>query len=55
MRKKLLSLGFALAALVAASAFTPASAATKSCPSGTYELTCANFTVCCHIGALCHC
>jgi hypothetical protein len=55
MRKKLLSLGFALAALAAASAFAPASAATKSCPSGTYEFTCGNFTVCCHVGALCHC
>jgi hypothetical protein len=53
MRKKLVSLGFALAALVAASTFTPASA--KTCPSGTYEFHCANFTVCCPIGALCHC
>ncbi len=55
MRKKLVLLGFALAALVAASTNATASAATKSCPSGTYEFTCGGFTVCCHIGALCHC
>jgi hypothetical protein len=53
MRKKLLSLGFALAALVAASAFTPASA--KTCPAGTYEFQCGSVTVCCHFGALCYC
>ncbi len=51
MRKKLLSLGFALAALAAAS--TTASA--KTCPSGTYEFQCGSITVCCHVGALCYC
>jgi len=56
MRKKLLSLGFALAALAAASTTATASTpATKSCPSGTYEFHCSSFTVCCPIGALCHC
>lgn len=51
MRKKLLSLGFALAAFAAAST----TATAKSCPPGTYEFQCSNFTVCCPIGALCHC
>jgi hypothetical protein len=55
MRRKLVSLGIALAALVAAITFTPASASAKPCPPGTYEFHCSNFTVCCPIGALCHC
>jgi hypothetical protein len=52
MRKKLIILVLALAA-AAAGTLTPASA--KTCPSGTYVFQCANFTVCCPIGALCHC
>lgn len=53
MRKKLVFLGFALAALAAASTSTTASA--SSCPPRTYEFHCADFTVCCPFGALCHC
>jgi hypothetical protein len=55
MRKKLVSLGFALAALAVVSTSATASAAAKSCPPGTYEFTCGSFTGCCHIGALCPC
>ncbi|HET9209868.1 MAG TPA: hypothetical protein VFR03_05690 [Thermoanaerobaculia bacterium] len=55
MRKKLLSLGFALAVVAAAS--TAATAAAKSCPEGTYEFQCSQSTriLCCPIGALCFC
>ena len=52
MRKKLLSLGFALAALAAIST---SSTSASSCPPRTYEFQCGNVTLCCPIGALCHC
>jgi hypothetical protein len=60
MRKKLVSLGFALAALAAASTFAPAAASTpaaNSCPAGTYEFHCTQSTriLCCPMGALCFC
>lgn len=56
MRKKLLSLGFALAALTAVStSATTSTSATSSCPPKTYEFHCQNVTLCCPIGALCHC
>ena len=55
MRKKLVSLGFALAALAAASTTPTASA--SSCPPGTYEFQCKQSTriLCCPMGALCFC
>jgi hypothetical protein len=58
MRKKLLSLGFALAALAAAGTTATASTpATTSCPAGTYEFHCQQSTriLCCPLGALCFC
>ncbi len=54
MRKKLVSLGFALAALVAAS--THASATTPiSCPAGTHQFNCPTYSFCCPNGAFCIC
>jgi hypothetical protein len=55
MRKKLVSLGIALAALVAASTFTPASAQSSTCPAGTHLFTCPTYSYCCPNGAFCIC
>jgi hypothetical protein len=56
MRKKLLSLGFALAALVAASTFMPASAQSSTCPTGSHLFTCPNgHSFCCPNNAFCAC
>jgi hypothetical protein len=58
MRKKLVSLGFALTALVAASALAPASATTpvtNPCPAGTHLFTCNTYSYCCPMGAFCIC
>jgi hypothetical protein len=52
MRKKLVLLAFALAAVAATSA---ASAAGPTCPQNTYPFTCGTSTVCCPRGALCFC
>ncbi|HEY4572989.1 MAG TPA: hypothetical protein VIJ61_06425 [Thermoanaerobaculia bacterium] len=55
MRKKLLSLGFALAALVAASTFMPASAQSSTCPKGSHLFVCPTYSFCCPNNAFCAC
>ena len=59
MRKKLVSLGFALAALVAASTFAPAAAdGPLVCPGTGYRvITCADGVhhMCCPDFAMCYC
>lgn len=58
MRKKLLSLGFALAALVAASTLTPAAADGPSiCPPNTRVVVCSDGVhfLCCPNTAFCAC
>jgi hypothetical protein len=58
MRKKLVSLGFALAALVAASTVKPAAADGPSiCPPGTRVIVCVDRPgiLCCPNTAMCFC
>ena len=56
MRKKLVSLGFALAALVAASTFTPAAADPSTCPPNSHRIVCPDgHSFCCPNNALCIC
>lgn len=53
MRKKLIYLGFALAALVAASTGSPVSATT--CPPGSNLFQCPTYSFCCPFNARCAC
>ena len=53
MRKKLVFLGFALAALTAASAVS--SAAATTCPKGTHLIVCPTSSWCCPNNAFCVC
>lgn len=57
MRKKLVSLGFALAALAAASAFTSSAANGQNCPPGNRVVLCADGVhhICCPDNAFCAC
>ena len=55
MRKKLVSLGIALAALVAASTLTPASADPTTCPKGSHLIVCPTYSFCCPNNAFCVC
>jgi hypothetical protein len=56
MRKKIVSLGFALAALAAAYAATPASADPTTCPKNSHLITCPDGTsFCCPNNAFCVC
>jgi len=53
MRKKLILLVLALAAVAATSAMTPASA--KSCQPGQILVHCDGFTICCYKSEPCIC
>lgn len=57
MRKKLLFLGFALTAAVAASTVAPARALpiTNPCPSGQHLFRCPTYSFCCPDNAFCIC
>jgi hypothetical protein len=54
MRKKLVLLAFALAA-AAASAISPASAASSTCPKNTRPIDCGTYILCCPYNAFCVC
>ena len=54
MRKKLIILGFALAA-AAASSLTPASATASTCSKGTHLFVCPTYSFCCPNNAFCAC
>ncbi|HEX4962343.1 MAG TPA: hypothetical protein VF173_16015 [Thermoanaerobaculia bacterium] len=53
MRKKLILLGLALAAVAAAGAITPASA--DPCPKNSNLFVCPTYTFCCPFNARCAC
>ncbi|HEX3552806.1 MAG TPA: hypothetical protein VIA62_06215 [Thermoanaerobaculia bacterium] len=55
MRKKLALLVFALAAVTAASAISPASAAASTCPKNSHPIDCGTFILCCPNFAFCVC
>jgi hypothetical protein len=54
MRKKLIALAFALAA-VAASTIPSTASAAPNCPAGTWPIACGHRTICCPDGAFCVC
>jgi hypothetical protein len=54
MRKKLITLGFALAA-AAASTLSPASATPVTCRAGSHLFVCPTYSFCCPNGAFCIC
>jgi hypothetical protein len=53
MRKKLILLVFALAAVAATSAIVPAAATT--CPPNTIPVNCGSITICCYKFSVCTC
>jgi hypothetical protein len=55
MRKKLVSLGFALAALITASTLAPAKASAATCPNGYHLIVCPTYSFCCPNNAFCVC
>lgn len=55
MRKKLVLLAFALAAVAATSAIAPASAAGPTCPKNSHLIDCGTYTFCCPNNAFCVC
>jgi hypothetical protein len=55
MRKKLVSLGIALAALVVASTFSPAAADSSTCPKNSHLIVCPTYSFCCPNNAFCVC
>ena len=53
MRKRLLFLALALAALTASSALSPATAST--CPKNSHAIDCGTYILCCPNNAFCVC
>lgn len=55
MRKRLLLLALALAAVTAASTSVPASATVSTCPKNTRPIDCGTYILCCPYNAFCVC
>jgi len=55
MRKKLVLLGLALAAAIAAGTMAPAAAAGSTCPKNTHPIDCGTYILCCPDNAFCVC
>lgn len=53
MRKKLIALAFALAAVAASTA--PTASAAPKCPDQTFPIDCGHRIICCPINAICVC